>query len=163
MSAERNFYLTPEDLRELVRPSPVSGLEAARLGQYSSKTPENVKLATALQDDASQLLVFKHGTTLNFRSLGAGKYVLDQLVNPDSVVLEPGRLCSADVLIAGRISTISQSDEAITLFKVLVASLNRITVRIKSYRVGNGAMAMLKRGARLCPAETSFPSLDLKL
>lgn len=68
---------------------------------------------------------------------------------PDTLFFSPGGMYDREVLIAGRIGTASSSPISKQLMKLCRAEISRRFTRVKGYRLGPGALALLHRGTRL--------------
>ncbi|XVJ59925.1 MAG: hypothetical protein HEQ23_11200 [Tepidisphaera sp.] len=90
-------------------------------------------------------------------------YVLDQLHNPDTVVLTPAGMWKDDVLLHGLVSTVSDSPIAKEIMKLFAAAIKKQFVKVRSFWVGPDALALLKRGKRLTIAAQSPAEFDLKI
>lgn len=91
------------------------------------------------------------------------RYLVDQLRNPNSVVLQPGGRFDSVAVISGKISSVSKDGFAGGLFKAAGVALRRSFVRVKSYWVGPHAMRFLQDGGRLTTAIQSPPPYDLSI
>jgi len=93
---------------------------------------------------------------------GGTKYAVDQQVNPASVTLNLGGqfLKKQDILVAGKIGTISESAFALDYFKKFSSMVKRFK-RIGSFYVGPEAEKKLKSGWRLVTDERRDKAYDL--
>ena len=94
---------------------------------------------------------------------GPDRLVIDQLENPDIVVLAPGGNWDETTLLAGSIGTASETEEAIRIMKIFETAVKALFVSIKAFFVGANAQELLKRGARLTSALQSPKQLDLRI
>jgi hypothetical protein len=94
---------------------------------------------------------------------GVKKYAIDQLINPDSTVIQHGGLFSPDVLISGRIATTSNTSAALKLQRAFSAAMTKNFTRVKAYWLGSQALKMLQDGARLTAGVHSPKEFDLTL
>jgi hypothetical protein len=86
---------------------------------------------------------------------------MDQLLNPDSVTLTPGGTRGANIVIAGRVATASDSVASADLMKAFETAFRNTFGKIKAFRVGPEAERLLDSGARLTVATQSPITLDL--
>ena len=97
-----------------------------------------------------------------FQRNGSSLYGVDQLSNPRSVVLRPGRLIDERTLLAGQIGTASQDPVSVTLFSTFRDVVRKQFVKVKSYWVGPEAVQLLDAGGRLTATLKSPPEYDLR-
>lgn len=88
-------------------------------------------------------------------------WVVDQLTNPDAVVLRPGGTFKREAIIPGEISTIGATEIATSLFRTMVPFIIGDFRRIQSYWVGEDAAALLRKGRRLTRAISDPAKYDL--
>ena len=93
---------------------------------------------------------------------GAIRYGVDQLTNPKSVVVRPGRLVDERILLAGQIGTVSEDPASSRLFSVFSKSIRGNFTKVKSYWVGTEALEMLDSGGRLASSRKAAPEYDLR-
>jgi hypothetical protein len=96
---------------------------------------------------------------LNVKS--GGRFAVDQLANPDTVVLTPGGSWR-DVVLNGGVATASDSPGSQRLMRRFRQAIQREFVRVKAFWVGPSAMVLLEAGKRLTGAEQSPRELDLE-
>lgn len=112
-------------------------------------------------------VVANRSTTIKTRQIrlnsGAVRYRVDQLENPDTVVLTPGGVWDADVVLYGMVGTASDSQVSKALMKSLERELKKRFTKVKAYWVGPKALEMLKQGKRLTIAAQSPKEFDLTL
>jgi hypothetical protein len=92
---------------------------------------------------------------------GDPKYAVDQLNNPNSIVLQVGGMASQDRLVAGQVGTVRAEQAAQELHAVFEKAIKRQFVKIKSYYVAPLALKLLDNGARLTPTRNSPQAYDL--
>lgn len=95
-------------------------------------------------------------------SAGIERYCVDQLVNPDTVVLTPGGLWGEDIVLYGLVATLSNGEIAQGLMKRFKSALKKRFTKVGMYWVGDKALALLDAGKRLTIAEQSPPEYNLK-
>ncbi len=112
-------------------------------------------------------LVLKKQTQLNIRDVpqrnGTLKFAVDQLINPNSIEIKPGGICMVkeNVLVAGRIATVSAENESLELYKLFSKPIRKVFRKIGSFYVGRKAEEKLKAGWRLVTNEKSPKDYDL--
>lgn len=91
-------------------------------------------------------------------------YVLSQKLNLDSIVFSPGGIYDElPALIAGHIATISQSKNALSLYKEFVKAIIDGFEKIGSYYVGPEARRLMGQGYRMVTIAIGSPNVyDLK-
>jgi len=112
-----------------------------------------------------QLALLEHGTTPENPALKPGMAcVLSQKLNPDSVVFSPGGVYKDQpAIIAGHVGTISQSNDALALYKGFVRAVAKSFEKIGSYYVGPEAAKLMAQGCRMVTISVVSPPLyDLK-
>jgi hypothetical protein len=122
--------------------------------------------ATAASSTASQsFLVSARNTQINLRNLrgtaGVERVCLDQLVNPDTVVMNPGGMWGEDVLLEGQIGTASSSPISQGLMKRFNAAIRKTYQKIRALYVGPRALVLLESGKRLTMSAQAAPEFDL--
>lgn len=96
------------------------------------------------------------------RHEGKDRWSVDQLANPDSIVLLHGGLFKEDVLLSGEIRTAYKTTVAQRLQRAFDAAIRRYFVKIRAFYVGPAAEALLDSGCRLTAAEQRPPEYDLR-
>lgn len=95
---------------------------------------------------------------------GETLYLLEQDLNPDSIVVAPGGVSSSTALVAGRAATVSASPLASELMRMFQARVLRGFRRVGQYRVGHEAEALAGAGVRLVTMGVDEPpEYDLRL
>jgi hypothetical protein len=92
---------------------------------------------------------------------GVQRYLMDQLINPDTVTFTPAGLWGEDIVLAGRVATVSGSAISQELMKRFNAAFNKHFSKIKGYRVGPRARALFDAGKRLTASVQSPREFDL--
>lgn len=133
---------------------------------------ETLNLGIATSGDWNKIdryLILKENESLNIREVnqkdGSVKFAVDQMNNLKSVELKIGGIFSdiEKVIVAGRISTISDDVDSIELFKLLSSRMKKNLKKIDSFYVGSKAEVKLKEGWRLVTNEKSPIDYDLKI
>jgi len=134
-----------------------------------SLSAEIPNLGRASADSSSacdSFLVCEIETPVNLRAAGVKgeRICVDQLANPDSVEFKPGGIWNENVVIQGRIATVSDSQLSQALMKRFLAAIKKVCpIKIRSYHVGANAVTLLRKGMRLTAAVQSPPESDLTL
>lgn len=114
-------------------------------------------------------LVVKTDTNIVAREVpqrtGGVKYAIDQMVNPKSIEIKVGGVYSnkENVIVAGRIATISTENDSNELYKLFTGKLKKSFTRIGSFYVGKFAETRLREGWRLVTNERSPKEYDLTI
>jgi len=94
---------------------------------------------------------------------GSTSYVVDQLINPDSVIITAVGVRTPDVLLHGRVATASNLPQSQELMKLFASAFRKRFRKVKAFWIGNHALVQLERGTRLTMAVDSPSEFDLKL
>lgn len=114
-------------------------------------------------------LVLNAITSLNIRDVpqrtGGVKFAVDQMKNPKSIELKLGGVYKGkdNVIVAGRVSTISEDSDSENLYKVFSEKFKKKFNRIGAFYVGQIAERKLNEGWRLVTNEKLPKEYDLKL
>lgn len=114
-------------------------------------------------------LIIKKSTTLNIRevyqSAGGLKFAVDQMVNPKSIEIKVGGLYKEieNIIIAGRIATISDDLDSLFFFKLLSSKIKKEFKKNGPFYVGSLAQEKLKLGWRLVTNVKAPKEFDLVL
>jgi hypothetical protein len=92
---------------------------------------------------------------------GGTRYAVDQLINPDSIILSHGGFFNSEILLDGRVGTCSDSAIAEALFRAYANAIAKHFVRIKAFWVGPQAAELLRQGCRLTGGADSSKEYDL--
>ena len=110
-------------------------------------------------------LVTLEGAAVHVRDVlqqsGGIRYAVDQLVNPNSVTFSHGGFFSPDILLYGRVGTVSDSAVAKKLFRAFSSAIAKVFVRVKAFWVGPQAYELLRQGCRLTMGANSPKEYDL--
>jgi hypothetical protein len=93
---------------------------------------------------------------------GRRREIVDQSTTPASVELTAGGIFKVNVIIPGRIATISDDTWSQRMHGRLARAFRKRFRRIQSYWVGKQAEAMFRSGARLTFRAASPPEYDLR-
>lgn len=96
---------------------------------------------------------------------GTTKFAMDQMINPKSIELKVGGiyLHKENVIVAGRVCTISTDIDSVKLFELFSSSIKRHFKKIDEFYVGTEAELKLKEGWRLVTNEGASEDYDLVL
>jgi hypothetical protein len=127
----------------------------------------DISAFTAVSSDSTaSLLAVDAGEAVHVREVAQNKrsprYGVDQLSNPRSVVVRPGRLIDERILLAGQIGTTSGDPASVRLFSAFSKAVRKHFVKVKSYWVGPEAVQLLDSGGRLTATLKAPPEYDLK-
>ena len=170
-----HFYALKEDLLPVLEAVERGGpLKYVRMGQSSTPNYESFahgagipNLGNASSDSASSgqsFLVAGRDVPVNVRAINAAgveRYAIDQLVNPDTVTLTPGGIWGEDVVLSGRVATVSNSAPAQELMKRFNSAFKEHFSKVKAFSVGPKAFALLSAGKRLTSSAQSPREYDL--
>lgn len=123
----------------------------------------NASNATAI--NSASFLVCSPDVEINIRSLtiagGKTRFAFDQLSNPDTVTFTPGGLWECDILLHGRVATVSQSKVSQALVRRYLKALQKTFNKVKAFYVGPQALVLLRSGRRLTISAQSPREFDL--
>jgi hypothetical protein len=110
-------------------------------------------------------LVTLEGATVQVREVpqqsGGIRYAVDQLINPDSITFSHGGFFSPEILLYGRVGTISDSEISKKLFRAFSSAIAKEFDRVKAFWVGPEANELLRQGCRLTMGAHSPKECDL--
>jgi hypothetical protein len=112
-------------------------------------------------------LITKKTTTISIREVvqrtGETKFAIDQLINPNSIEIKLGGIYKnkENVIIAGRISTVTNDSDSIELYKLFSSKIKKEFKKNSSFYVGNVANEKLNNGWRLVTNEKAKKEFDL--
>jgi hypothetical protein len=92
---------------------------------------------------------------------GGVRYAVDQGVNPRTITLLHGAFFAPDVLLYGRVGTVSDEPVAIRLYRAFSGALTKRFHRIQEFWVGPNAAKLLVSGCRLTIGANSPREFDL--
>lgn len=75
--------------------------------------------------------------------------LIDQQANPDTVVMKAGGKFGSNIIVAGQIGTISDSEWSLRAFAVFQKEIRQQFEKVKSYYVGDEAHKLFRDGWRL--------------
>jgi hypothetical protein len=111
-------------------------------------------------------LVLEAGQTANVEAVpqrnGGVLYAVDQMLNPDTVVLKPGGIYRHECVIAGQLAAISTSSASQALFVRFSRAIRQTFSKHRSYWIGVEAHDLWKNGMRLTIGATVPSQFDLR-
>jgi hypothetical protein len=142
--------------------------ESAEFSMWASGA-ELSELGVADEDSGAgcrKYLVVKAGREVHARTIdlmdGGTRFAMDQLVNPDSIVVVPAGARSIDTILSGSVGTASTSSESRDLFRRFQHAIKRCFRRHNAYWIGPKAWEWFEQGKRLTIAVQSPPESDLR-
>jgi hypothetical protein len=111
-------------------------------------------------------LVSAQGTKIHVRPVpqhaGGVLYAVDQLVNPDTMIVSPGGRYGQHVILSGRLDTVSHSAAAKKLYSSAARIFRRTFVRHEEFLLGPEAASLWTNGVRLTASASSPVAFDVK-
>lgn len=174
------FFALLEDIENIIRDFELAIeiqyyktglLDSKNIPMYNSVL-EMPNVGFTLSGDWNRIdnyLIIKKSTVLNIREVaqrkGEIKFAVDQMKNPKSIELKLGGIYKEkeNVIIAGRVATISEDSDSLELFKLLSTKIKKEFKKIGAFYVGKSAEEKLKIGWRLVTNEKSPKEYDLAL
>lgn len=171
------FFALKEDLLPILEAvERECSLKYVRMGQFPKSDYEsfakgatipNLGIATADSTiSCESFLVTENAIPINMRPIksisGIDRYCVDQLVNPDSITLTPAGIWSPDIILNGRVATVSESSTmSQALMKRFHSAFRARFSKVKAFWVGHNARALLDSGKRLTISAQSPHDFDL--
>jgi hypothetical protein len=90
-------------------------------------------------------------------------FVMDQLVNPDTIEFTPAGMWNEEIVLHGRVATASDTPGSKELMKHFRSALKKHFVKVNAFYVGTSALQLLKQGKRLTLSLQTPRAFDLKL
>jgi hypothetical protein len=178
MSRVIHFYATKQDLIQMaiavelevsLQYTKADHLECPELVIYKSLyvIPDLCNFEGKGSNIISQYLVLSRDIKISHRVIklkkGGLRYVIDQVKNPQSIVLDTGKTNKqVNMMLPGAVGTTSEDPASLELFKVFSRTIRKNWEKIKSYYVGPEAVAVLDSGGRLAIGINSPEIYDLK-
>ena len=177
MSTQRHFFAAGNDLLPVFE-----SVEAKRsltytlCGHFPTRELSSVAAGAdipALRSPAQypsaiacpQYLVTAAGASVVVRDVpqkaGGVLYAVDQLANPESIIIQPGGLYPPEVLLHGRVGTATSTLFAVQLQRAFSVAIAKIFEHIRAFYVGPEARTLWRRGYRLTPSAQSPREYDL--
>lgn len=171
------FFLVFEDIKEIsqniesivdIRYYKSGLLDSKNIPTYSSVFDiPNVGIAESGDWNKIDCYMLLTKNPLNIREVpqktGGVKFAVDQMNNPKSIELKLGGIYpeKTNVIVAGRIATISDDRDSIELYKLFEIRIKKAFKKIGTFYVGKIAEEKLKEGWRLVTNEKSPKEYDL--
>jgi hypothetical protein len=172
-----HFFATKEDLLPVLDQIDGKGklsyvlcgnFRGRRLERYS-RGIDIPQLGEATTDNvvgSARYLVCKAEETVQLRTIrlnsGGFRFVVDQLVNPNTVVFTPAGIWGQDFILHGEVATVSDSPSAQDIMRWFGSAIRKQFVKIRAFNVGPRANALRESGRRLTSAAQCPPEYDLK-
>jgi hypothetical protein len=133
---------------------------------YSGAEIPNLGKATVDSSHACDTyLVCKRDTPINlneFQGVGGVERVsIDQLLNPDTVGFTAAGIWNEDIILEGRIATVSDSQASQELMKRFHSAIKKSFQKVRAFYVGPKALTLLESGKRLTMSAQSPREFDL--
>lgn len=173
------FFAMLEDIENSIRDiESMIDIQYYKTGLLDSKSIPTYKsvfyvpnIGVALSGDWNRLdnyLITKKTTLINVREVpqktGETKFAVDQMNNPKSIEMKLGGIYrEKNVIVAGRISTISEDSDSNELYTIFTTKLKKELKKIGVFYVGKKAEDKLRLGWRLVTNEKSPKEYDLAL
>ena len=168
-----HLFATRADLLGLLEGLASSGSELrfVKRGWSPTAVPSHVyqsarelpNLGTADEFKVAYVMFLEGTEVAGYYVPGQKRYLINQLKNPDTVVLEPGGLWNKEALVSGSFGTVSESANSRRLFSQISRETKKSFNKIRAYYVGPEAEGLLRDGFRLTDAVQSPPIYDLRL
>src|ERR1051326_7612887 len=172
------FYATATDLHPLL-----SWLESEKNLQYTppglfdTNTPQTYRsyvdipdLGTAFHPTSianSEYLVSPQGAAVHVEDVpqrrGGVLYSISQLLNPDTIVFGAGGWYQDDIILYGRIGTVSDRPISKGLYDFFTRPFREPFKRTDEFFLGPEALDFARRGGRLALSVSTPPEHDLKV
>ena len=94
---------------------------------------------------------------------GGMLYAIDQLANPNSITILPGAIYPPDVLLYGRVATVSSTPFSTQVQRAFASAVAKFFQHIRAFYVGPQAQKLWRRGYRLTQSAQSPPEYDLAI
>jgi hypothetical protein len=172
------FFATREDLLRVIETvesrielkfarSGIAAVPHVDIFMHGSDIPDLGKATAASAIACASFLAWTPEVSLRTRHVkrpgGTECFAIDQLENPDTIEFSPGGIWNDDVLLHGRVATVSESPASQALMKRFGAAIKKHFVKIKAFYVGPQAKVMLDAGKRLTISAQSPREFDLAL
>ncbi len=173
------FYATKEDLVPLLEVVDSKGaVKYVRTGNFpkdmfessfssfntGAEIPNLGKASADSSSACATFLVCERGTPINLQTIqgiNMERICVDQLVNPDSVTFTPGGVWNEDVVLHGRVATVSDSQISQALMKRFQSAIKKNFSKVRAFYVGPKAAELLGNGKRLTISVHSPREFDL--
>lgn len=172
------FYATAADLRPLLSLLETQkNLQYTLTGLFDTSTPQTYRSYVDIPDFGTALhptsianpeyLVSPQGATVRIRDVpqrrGGVFYAIDQLLNQDTIVFGPGGRYQRDIMLYGRIGTVSDSPMSKGLYHFFTRPFRERFKRADEFFLGPEALDFARRGGRLALSASTPAEYDLKV
>lgn len=174
---QRLFYATADDLLPVFeRVELKHRLVYTLCGLFTSSEFQSYASGTALPSlrepaahpnaiAGAQYLVTPADQSVGIREVsqkaGGIRYAIDQLVNPDSITIQPGGIFLPEVLLHGRVATVSSTSFATQVQRAFSSAIAKFFQHIRAFYVGPQAHELWRSGYRLTQSAQSPREYDL--
>jgi hypothetical protein len=172
-----NFFALREDILPVLEDLDRVGVQYLLAGMFENldfkrftagtSLPELGKASFPGQVQCRRYLAAKSNATITPRRItlndGSVRFAIDQLSNPDSIIITAGGAWGSETIISGEAGSVSKTTGAKELMNVFRKSIKKRFVRVKAYWVGPQAHTWLQSGKRLTGATQSPREYDLRL
>ena len=112
-------------------------------------------------------LVSLRGTALRTSEIpqdaGGVRFNISQQLNDDTITFSPGGWYGTQVILYGRVATISTSSSAKDLYNLFAKAFRGHFAKVQEFLVGPEALNLARRGVRLTIGAASPTEVDLKI
>jgi hypothetical protein len=175
--AQRGFFALREDLISLLAAVERTGaLRYFETGMFESADRTAFSCGVEIpalgeaNDDSSvgcaSYLVVEPSVMLNVRSvttIHGQRFCVDQLINEGSITFQGSGARGPAVILAGRVSTASNSPEARALLRRFQSAISKQFTKVRAFWVGPAARVAFDSGARLTFSVGAPRSYDLSV
>lgn len=95
------------------------------------------------------------------QNAGGTRYAVDQGHNPRTICFLHGGQFADDIILYGRVATISNHEFSVSLYRLFYAAIRKHFTKLKAFYVGNEAKKLCDSGFRLTQAVQSPKEYDL--
>ena len=168
-----HFFALREDLLAMLAMVEAGGhLRYVRGGHYpsgsamevlnsGSEIPNLGRATTYNASTSATFIVSEPEVLITPRPIGTDRFSVDQLWNPDTVGFTPSGIWNEDIVLYGRVATVSDSKPAQKLMRRFHSGMKKLFTKMEEYYVGPQALALLKAGKRLAIGAYSPRESDL--
>jgi hypothetical protein len=97
------------------------------------------------------------------QEIGGVRFNLSQQLNDDTITFSPGGWYGTQVILYGRVATISTSSSSKNLYNLFARALRDHFAKVQEFLVGPEALNLARRGVRLTIGAASPAEVDLKI
>ena len=171
------FYAVANDMSDLLAALEVAqDVQYTRTGLFAERDPVTVRSYREIPDFGIAIhptavanpsyMMSLRGETVDSTPIpqkaGGVLFAVDQSSNSNAIFLQPGGRYGSDVILYGTVGTMSPSQQALTLYKIVSKLLRKKFSPVNEYLVGPDAFEAWNAGARLTIAVQSPPEFNLK-